>query len=76
MAQKSALNEIREVKDFHVVKWHAKKQTHNAPNVDKVEGNCKYCSIRHPQPMPSTQHEMQWVKKVKPFKMVCRSMQW
>ena len=45
--QKSALNEIREVKDTVVVKWHAKKQAHKAPKIDKRQYNCKYCGTIH-----------------------------
>ena len=75
--QKSALNEIREAKEFDVVKWHVKKQIHNVPKVKKDGGQLQI--MWHRTPPGSAQHkqEMQCVGGMQNhFKAVCKLMQW
>ena len=46
--QQSALNDIKEAKDFDIVRQNMQKQGHTVSKMHKREDRCKYCGTENP----------------------------
>ena len=71
-AQKFALNDIKEAKDFDVIRHNMQKQEH--ARMHNKGDKCKYCVMGHtPQQCPTYRQKCGECRKANHFKVVCRS---